>query len=97
MSIDQTEYMAALTDLHRGLDRQGPGDSDFSRNLLKTLSTLPPKPRIADLGCGSGTAALLLSQHYQSTVRAVDFSSVFIDELKVRAKQVGLEHLIVPI
>jgi serine/threonine-protein kinase HipA len=93
----QTEYVAALTDLHRGLDRKGPGDSDFSRSILSNLSTLPLKPRIADLGCGSGASALLLAQHYQSTVMAVDSSSVFIDELKARAKQLGLEHLIIPI
>lgn len=98
MSTDtQTEYVAALTDLHRGLDRKGPGDSDFSRNILSNLSTLPLKPRIADLGCGSGASALLLAQHYQSTVTAVDSSAVFIDELKARAKQAGLEHLIIPI
>ncbi|WP_416673537.1 SAM-dependent methyltransferase [Egbenema bharatensis] len=92
-----TEYIAALIDLHRGLDRKGPGDSNFSRNILSNLSTLPPKPRIADLGCGSGTGALLLAQHYQSTVMAVDSSLVFIDELKARAKQLGLEHLVMPI
>jgi hypothetical protein len=47
MSTDtQTEYVAALTDLHRGLDRKGPGDFDFSRNILSNLSTLPLKPRI---------------------------------------------------
>ncbi|ESA35538.1 methyltransferase type 11 [Leptolyngbya sp. Heron Island J] len=98
MSIDaQTKYIAALTDLHRGLDRQGPGDSEFSRNILGNLPTLPLKPRIADLGCGSGVSALLLAQHYQSTVMAVDSSSAFIDELKARAKQLGLEHLIIPI
>lgn len=93
----QTEYIDALTDLHRGLDRKGPGDSDFSRNILSNLPNLPLKPRIADLGCGNGASALLLAQHYQSTVTAVDSSSVFIDELKARAKQLGLEHLIIPI
>lgn len=98
MSTDtQTEYVTALIDLHRGLDRKGPGDSDFSRNILSNLSTVPLKPRIADLGCGSGASALLLAQHYQSPVMAVDASSVFIDELKARAKQLGLEHLIIPI
>ncbi|MGF1520918.1 MAG: SAM-dependent methyltransferase [Leptolyngbyaceae cyanobacterium] len=98
MSIDiQTEYIAALTDLHRGLDCKGPGDPDFSRHILSKLSSLPLKPRIADLGCGSGASALLLARHYQSPVRAVDSSSVFIDELKARAKQAGLEHLIIPI
>jgi SAM-dependent methyltransferase len=94
---NQTEYVAALTDLHRGLDRKGPGDSDFSLKILSNLSILPLKPRIADLGCGSGASALLLAQYYQSPVMAVDSSSVFIDELKTRAKQLGLEHLIIPI
>jgi serine/threonine-protein kinase HipA len=98
MSTDtQIEYAAALINLHCGQDRKGPGDSDFSRYILSHLSTLPLKPRIADLGCGSGAGALLLAQHYQSTVRAVDSSSVFIDELTARAKQLGLEHLIMPI
>jgi hypothetical protein len=40
MSTDaQTEYVAALIDLHRGRDRQGPGDSDFSRHILSHLPT----------------------------------------------------------
>ncbi|MCZ8191493.1 MAG: class I SAM-dependent methyltransferase [Microcystis sp. LE19-338.1B] len=94
---NQTEYVAALTDLHRGLDRKGPGDSDFSLKILSNLSILPLKPRIADLGCGSGASALLLARYYQNPVMAVDSSSVFIDELKTRAKQLGLEHLIIPI
>ncbi|MEL7500953.1 MAG: class I SAM-dependent methyltransferase [Cyanobacteria bacterium J06554_6] len=97
MSMDtQAEYVTALTELHRGLDRKGPGDADFSRKILSSLPTLPLKPRMADLGCGSGAGALLIAQHYESTVRAVDSSSVFIDELKARAKVVGLEHLIIP-
>lgn len=93
----RTQYVTALIDLHRGLDRQGPGDADFSRHILSHLPTLPLQPRIADLGCGSGAGALLLAQHYQTTVMAVDASAVFIDELKARAKQLGLEHLIIPI
>lgn len=93
----RAKYGAAWTDLHRGLDRKGPGDSDFLRHILSNLPTLPLQPRIADLGCGSGASALLLAQHYQGTVRAVDSSLVFIDELKARTKQLGLEHLIIPI
>ncbi|WP_310485790.1 class I SAM-dependent methyltransferase [Chamaesiphon sp. VAR_48_metabat_403] len=96
MSTD-SEYIAALIDLHRGRDRQGPGDSDFSCHILSNLATLPLKPRIADLGCGSGAGALLLAQHYQSTVVAVDSAAVFIDELTARAKQLGLDRLIMPI
>ena len=98
MSTDnQTEYITALVNLHRGLPYKGPGDSAFSRRILDSLTTLPPRPQIADLGCGSGASALLLAQHYQAPVRAVDTSPVFIDELKARAKQAGLEPLIIPI
>lgn len=98
MSTDaHAEYIATLIDLHRGLDRKGPGDADFSRNILSKLSPLPLKPRIVDLGCGSGAGALLLAQHYQSTVMAVDASSVFINELLDRAKQSSLDHLVIPI
>lgn len=98
MSTDsQTAYIAALVDLHDGLDRQGPGDADFSRNILKRLPPLPSTPRMADLGCGSGAGALLLAHHYNSTVMAVDLSSAFIDELKVRARQAGLADLVNPI
>ncbi len=94
---NQTEYIAALINLHRGLDRQGPGDADFSRSILCNLFSLPLKPRIADLGCGSGAGALLLAKHYQCNVMAVDSSSIFLEELTARAKQAGLEHLITPI
>jgi ubiquinone/menaquinone biosynthesis C-methylase UbiE len=94
---NQADRITALINLYRGLDRQGPGDTDESRNILCNLSSLPPKPRIADLGCGNGAGALLLAKHYQCTVMAVDSSSVFIEELTVRAKQAGLESLIIPI
>ncbi len=98
MSTDpQTESIAALIELHRGLERQGPGDTTFSRRLLQKLGPMPANLHIADLGCGSGAAALLLAEHYQCPVTAVDSCSVFIDELKLRVRQSGLAHLITPI
>jgi len=87
-------YIAALVDLHRGLPRQGPGDTAFSRRLLDGL-TLPPHPRMADLGCGSGAGALLLAEHLSGPVRAVDSSAVFIAELEQQAQQRGLSDRII--
>lgn len=95
--MSQTDDMAALIELHRGLERQGPGDADFSFQILSNLTSLPPKPRIADLGCGAGAGALLLAKHYQCEVAAVDSSSVFLEDLVARAKQANLEHWITPI
>jgi len=98
MSTDpEGEYVAALIELHRGLDRQGPGDASVALDLLQSLPGLPARPRIADLGCGSGAGALLLAAHFRSEVKAVDSAAAFIADLEARAKRAGLEHLITPI
>lgn len=93
----QLDDIAALIALHRGLPRKGPGDRQFTLGLLAQLPLLPGKPRIADLGCGAGAASLLLAQHFQTSVKAVDASSVFIEELKINARRAGLAHLVEPI
>lgn len=95
--VEQQKYTEALIRLHRGLERQGPGDIDFSEYIIKQLPKLPPNPRIADIGCGAGAAALFLANKYQSRVRAVDFSKEFLDQMMTRARRQGLDELIDPI
>ena len=90
----QQQYIQALIELHRGLERQGPGDFDYSNFVLSQLPSLPPLPRIADIGCGAGVGALLLAERFKAKVLAVDFSRDFLDELEVNAKQRGIGHLI---
>ncbi len=84
----------ALIELHRGLERQGPGDPSFSEHILSLLPELPPNPRIVDLGCGAGAGALILAKWFNTPVTAVDFSRPFLDELENHAKAQGLDHLI---
>ena len=91
---EQEKYIRALIELHRGLERQGPGDTDYSDYILSQIPELPTNPRIADIGCGAGVGTLLLADKFRSKVRAVDFSQEFLDELINRAKQRGLEHLV---
>ena len=91
---EQEKYIQALIKLHCGLERQGPGDTGFSKQLISNITELPPNPRIADIGCGTGAGALLLASRFRSKVRAVDFSREFLNELKERAKQQGIGRLI---
>ena len=84
---EQEKYIRALIELHRGLERQGPGDTDFSNFIISQISELPENPRMADIGCGAGAGALFLADKFNSKVRAVDFSRDFLDELENRAKQ----------
>ncbi|MBT8439362.1 MAG: class I SAM-dependent methyltransferase [Gammaproteobacteria bacterium] len=94
---DQEKYIEALITLHSGLQRQGPGDPDFSDFIIEQLPELPPHPRIADIGCGAGAGALILAGRYQSKVKAVDLSKVFLNQMMQRARLEGLEDLIEPI
>jgi SAM-dependent methyltransferase len=91
------EYIEALIDLHRGLGREGPGDVAFSRQILAELPPLPAKPRIVDLGCGSGAGALLLAEHFGVPVTAVDLAQPFLDSMMEQARARGLADRIHPL
>lgn len=91
---EHDKYVEALISLHSGLDRQGPGDNEFSKFIIKQIPELPPSPRIADLGCGAGAGALILAEKFRSKVKAVDFAREFLDQLLARARQRGLEEFI---
>lgn len=94
---EQEKYINALIELHSGLERQGPGDAEFTKEIIENIPELPPNPRIADIGCGAGAGTLILAKKYHSRIKAVDFSKKFLDELMQRAKQEGLENLVMPI
>lgn len=94
---EQDAQIAALIELHRGLERQGPGDAAFSRRILAELPCLPANPVLADLGCGAGAGVLLLAEWSGVPVRAVDLSREFLDELAARAQRRGVAHLVEPI
>lgn len=89
-----TAELAALIELHAGLDRQGPGDATFTRRMLEGLPSLPARPRVADLGCGSGAAALVLAEQLNVSVTAVDLVASFLADLNRKASERGLGHLI---
>lgn len=81
--------------LHHGLPRQGPGSDSTSRRLLALAGPLPARPRVLDLGCGPGRAALLLlADEAAAQVTAVDLHEPFLDELRHTAEARGLGDVI---
>ncbi|WP_031074376.1 bifunctional class I SAM-dependent methyltransferase/N-acetyltransferase [Streptomyces sp. NRRL S-118] len=83
----------AFFSLHHGLPRQGPGSDDTTRRLLglaAAAGTLPARPRVLDLGCGPGRAALLLAAEAGAEVTAVDLHEPFLAELRRAAADRGL-------
>ncbi|MGV9881396.1 GNAT family N-acetyltransferase [Streptomyces sp. NPDC003006] len=87
---DNTSVTDAFFALHHGLPRQGPGSDDTTRRLLSLTGALPERPRVLDLGCGPGRAALLLAAEAGAEVTAVDLHAPFLKELRASAKERGL-------
>ena len=90
------EVTAAVIELHGGLERQGPGDTSFSRQILSCLPALRPSPRIADLGCGTGAGTLLLAETFRVPIISVDLCQPFLDQLTASAKLKGLDEFVRP-
>ncbi len=89
-----SEEIKALIELHRGLERLGPGDAAFTKHILSILPELPENPHIVDFGSGTGAGTLILADWYKTKITAVDFSAPFLAELQSHAMAHGLDHLI---
>ncbi|MFJ9076273.1 bifunctional class I SAM-dependent methyltransferase/N-acetyltransferase [Streptomyces sp. NPDC102278] len=72
------------------MPRQSPGSDATTRHLLSLCGPLPQRPRVLDLGCGPGRAALLLAAEAGADVTAVDLYEGFLDELREAAEARGL-------
>ena len=94
MASDNSALMEAIVALHGANERQGPGDDAVTRRLLDSLPALPPEPKIADLGCGTGASALVLAETLGAPIACVDAAPEFIAILEDRARTRGLDHLI---
>lgn len=77
------EYFASI-------ERQGPGSSEMTKLALSFINNINSDSRIADLGCGTGSSALLLAQATNAKVSALDLFPLFIEKLKSGAEKLNL-------
>ncbi|MGW1657179.1 bifunctional class I SAM-dependent methyltransferase/N-acetyltransferase [Streptomyces atratus] len=87
---DHAVRFEAFFSLHHNLPRQSPGSDATTRRMLGLTGPLPRRPRVLDLGCGPGRAALLLAAEAGAEVTAVDLHEPFLDELREAAEARGL-------
>lgn len=93
MTTDHDAYVQALVHLHLGVGREGPGDTALAERLLAALPDIPADVPIADLGCGSGAASVMLANHYRRHVVCVDLAEPFLEALRTRAAEAGVADL----
>jgi len=82
--------MSIFRELTEGLPRQGPGSPETTLRALGLARGLPPRPRILDVGCGSGAQTIELARATGGPIVAVDIRQRFLDELIERAGAAGV-------
>lgn len=95
-SIHEFDY-SLICEYFSSIDRQGPGSDAFTLQALNFINPLIPKARIADLGCGTGSSAILLAKATDAEVVALDLFPDFLDKLTRRAAKEGVADRIHPI
>ncbi|MFC2121646.1 class I SAM-dependent methyltransferase, partial [Bacteroidota bacterium] len=64
--------------------------------LSKAISIIPiiDKPKILDVGCGSGVPTLLLADKFNGNITAVDSDKKSINKLAEKVKELNLSNRI---
>jgi SAM-dependent methyltransferase len=84
-----------LIDLHKGAKRQGPGgDTETEKAIGLAMLDSSVSLRIADIGCGTGSSAMLLAGLLNARITAVDFLQDFLEALERRSENMGLSEKI---
>ncbi len=85
------DHLDLLIDLHLNNDRQGPGGDDQTRLAIDIAGLDREQPlEIADIGCGTGAASLMLARTLNARITGVDLLPAFVDRLGQRAEEAGL-------
>lgn len=84
-----------LIDLHKGNPRQGPGSPQLTKRAIELAGIdCAQHVHIADIGCGTGSSTLVLAEHLNASIVAVDLFQAFLDGLSLRAQAKGVAHKI---
>jgi len=87
-----------LIDLHKRARRQGPGgDLEVQKMIDLAMLDQSCQLKIADIGCGTGTSALMLAHTLNASVTAIDFLPEFIEVLQDRIQKEGLADKLEPL
>ena len=80
-----------LIDLHKGSKRQGPGGDEQTIQALQLAGLMGNSHllKIADIGCGTGASTLILAEHLNAKITAVDLFQDFLDILIADARKHG--------
>lgn len=74
------------------LERQGPGSAEETIRALGFMENLSSESKIADLGSGTGSQTMVLAQHTEAHITALDLYAGSIERLNQTAEERGLQN-----
>jgi SAM-dependent methyltransferase len=86
--------MSIFFEIHQDLPREAPVDNSQTRKALSMVTDLPPRPRILDIGCGTGMQTIELAKQTKGTITAIDNHAPFLDVLRQRSIGEGVAERI---
>jgi SAM-dependent methyltransferase len=88
--VTPQDIEAALYEVFAKLDRLAPSSAATTRRALAMVPDLDKRTRALELGCGCGSASLILAESLPGKLLAVDLHAPFITRLCERAVTLGL-------
>lgn len=83
-------FTKIFMELFESVSRQGPGSFTSTRRALSFCSGLGQKPKILDIGCGTGAQSLFLAKETGGEVVCVDNHEPFLKILQQKSKKAGI-------
>ncbi|MBI4878455.1 MAG: class I SAM-dependent methyltransferase [Planctomycetes bacterium] len=77
-------------EIFNSLPQQGPGSDACTRRAFAAISGLPPRPKILDLGCGTGRPTLALAALTAGEIVALDNNRAALERLAAKVEAAGL-------
>ncbi len=81
-------------EIHTDIPKEGPGDTESTKKAFSKITSLPPRPKILDIGCGPGRQTLDLAALIDCEIIAVDTHPSYLAALEEKAKQAGFSDRI---
>lgn len=72
-------------------ERQGPGSRETTLRALDMIGPIESDATIADLGCGTGSSALILAEQTEAQIVAVDIFDTFLQKVQQKANDKRLD------
>jgi ubiquinone/menaquinone biosynthesis C-methylase UbiE len=83
-----------LNELYKDLPKLEQGSLETIKKAVSMLNNLPPNPVILDVGCGTGRTSIELAKIFNCNVVALDINQFFLDILRNKAMEQGVEDRI---